>query len=456
MCGVFGVVGYEQAPQVVATGLHALQHRGQEGSGIVSTDGSTHYAIRKQGLVGDIFTDNAMHQLKGHSAIGHNRYSTTGQSTVANLQPFSVRSSIGWVALAHNGNLVNASELTESLEKSGSIFQSTTDTEVIIHLIARSGKHLPDALVDALKQVRGAYSLLVLNQEVMIAVRDPNGFRPLVLGDFQGSPVISSETTAFDLIGARYIREVMPGEMLTISLKDKSMRSIRPFAQTKPARCIFEYVYFSRPDSLVYNSQVYEVRKALGRKLAQEQAIEADVVIPVPDSGVPAALGYAEASGIPFEVGIVRSHYAGRTFIHPNQKMRDLKVRMKLSPVQSCIRNKRVIVVDDSVVRGTTSKKIVKMLRDNGAVEVHLRISAPPTTDPCYFGIDTPHKDELIASSQSIEKICQYIGVDSVGYLSKEGLIEVGTKYAGEGYCTACFTGEYPVQIGMNKLKVKC
>lgn len=454
MCGIFGVVGCDQAPQVTAAGLHALQHRGQEGSGIVSTDGELHYSIRKQGLVRDAFHDHAMQSLLGNSAIGHNRYSTTGQSIVANLQPLSVKSSIGWLALAHNGNLVNAGELTASLEKAGSIFQSTTDTEVIIHLMARSGKTLPEALIDALKQVKGAYSLLVLNQEVMIGVRDPHGFRPLVLGDFQGCPVFSSETTAFDLIGARYIREVMPGEMLMISLKDKSMRSIRPFEQTKPARCIFEYVYFSRPDSVVYSSQVHDVRKALGKRLAKEQFIDADVVIPVPDSGVPAALGYAEESGIPFEVGIIRSHYVGRTFIQPNQKIRDLKVRMKLNPVQSTIRNKRVIVIDDSIVRGTTSKKIVRMLRDNGAVEVHLRISAPPTTDPCYYGIDTPHKDELIAASNSMDEIARYIGVDSIGYLSKEGLLEVGEKFAGEGFCTACFTGEYPVQqLGVTKIR---
>lgn len=454
MCGIFGVVGCEQAPQVTATGLHALQHRGQEGSGIVSTDGDIHYSVRKQGLVRDAFTEHAMQQLKGGSAIGHNRYSTTGQSIVANLQPLSVRSSIGWLALAHNGNLVNATELTEKLEKEGSIFQSTTDTEVIIHLMAKSGKELPDALVEALRQVKGAYSLLVLNQEVMIGVRDPNGFRPLVLGDFQGSPVFSSESTAFDLIGARYIREIMPGEMLMISLKDKSMKSIRPFEAAKPSRCIFEYVYFSRPDSVVYSSQVHDVRKALGKRLAKEQYVDADVVIPVPDSGVPAALGYAEESGIPFEVGIIRSHYVGRTFIQPNQKMRDMKVRMKLNPVQSAIKNNRIIVIDDSIVRGTTSKKIVRMLRDHGAVEVHLRISAPPTTDPCYYGIDTPHKAELIAANSSMDDIARYIGVDSIGYLSQEGLLEVGEKFSGKGFCTACFTGDYPVQqLGVTKIR---
>ncbi len=453
MCGIAGVVNQEDAGHLAYIMLHGLQHRGQEGAGIVSTDGFTHFSHRRKGLVGDAFSPAHLTSLRGHSAIGHNRYSTTGQNTVANLQPFSVKSAIGWLSIAHNGNLTNAEELTRKLEQEGSIFQSTSDTETIIHLIAKSGKHLPEALVYALRQIRGAYSLLVLNQEVMIACRDPHGLRPLVLGDFQGSPVLSSETTAFDLIGAKYIREIMPGEMLTISLKDKTMRSSRPLEQCPRRRCIFEYVYFGKPDSHIYGANVHEVRKAFGRRLAEEQPADADVVVAVPDSGVPAAIGYAEKSGIPFDIGIIRSHYVGRTFLEPKQSMRNLGVKLKLNAVSSVVRQKRVVVIDDSLVRGTTSKKIIKMLRDAGAVEVHLRISAPPTTDPCFYGIDTPQKSELIASTLGVYEICHLIGADSLGYLSKEGLLGVGSRYAGEGFCEACFTGEYPVQIGLDKVR---
>jgi len=452
MCGIFGIVGHPEAANVTYLGLHALQHRGQEGAGIVSTDGTDHFTYRKKGLVGDVFTTSILESLKGGAAIGHNRYSTTGQNTESNLQPFSVKSGIGWLSVAHNGNLVNAHELTESLEKEGSIFQSTTDTEVIIHLIAKSKKQLPEALVDALNTVKGSYSLLVLNTKVMIAVRDPLGIRPLVLGDFNECPVFASETSSFDLIGAKYVREVDPGEMVVVDLKDGSMESLRPFSPCHRKRCVFEYIYFARPDSIIYGASVFEVRKALGRRLAQEQPSRADVVIPVPDSGNGAAIGYSQESKIPYDMGLIRSHYVGRTFIEPTQSLRNFGVKLKLNAVTSTVRNRSVVVVDDSLVRGTTSRKIIKMLRDAGAREVHLRISAPPTTDPCFYGIDTPTKRELIAATSTVDEICEYIGADTLGYLSPAGLNAVAVKYAGEGFCNACFTGQYPVQINTDKL----
>lgn len=454
MCGIFGIVNHSDAANVSYLGLHALQHRGQEGAGIVSTDGTTHYSYRKKGLVGDVFAPEALKTLKGNAAIGHNRYSTAGGTASANLQPFSVKSGIGWLSIAHNGNLVNGVQLTEELEGEGSIFQSTSDTEVIIHLIAKSKKPLKEALIDALNVVKGAFSLLVLNTKTLIAVRDPLGFRPLVLGEYQDTPVFASETTAFDLIGAKYVREIDPGEMVIVTLEDGSMESVRPFDPCHRKRCVFEYVYFARPDSNVFGTSVYEVRKALGRRLAQEQpAQKMDVVIPVPDSGIGAAIGFAQESGVPFDMGLVRSHHAGRTFIQPTQAIRDRGVHLKFSVVGSVVRNKNVVVVDDSLVRGTTSKKIIKMIREVGAREVHLRISAPPTTDPCFYGMDTPTKKELIASHSTPDEICEFIGADSLGYLSPAGLNSVAMRFAGEGFCNACFTGQYPVQIGTDKLK---
>lgn len=453
MCGIFGIVGHPEAANIAYLGLHGLQHRGQEGAGIVSTDGGSHYSHRKKGLVGDVFSTEQLASLKGTAAIGHNRYSTTGPNTTANIQPLSVRSGIGYLSIAHNGNLVNADELTKELESDGSIFQSTTDTEVIIHLMAKSKKLLPDALIDALKRVQGSYSLLVLNTKLMIAVRDPLGIRPLVLGDFNDCPVFSSETSSFDLIGARYVREVDPGEMVIVNLQDHTVESIRPFSPCHRKRCVFEYIYFARPDSNVYGASVFEVRKALGKRLAQEQPCEnADVVIPVPDSGNGAAIGYSQESKIPYDMGLIRSHYIGRTFLEPTQSLRNFGVRLKLNAVTSTVKNKSVVVVDDSLVRGTTSRKIIKMLRDAGARQVHLRISAPPTTDSCFYGIDTPTKRELIAANSSIDEICDFIGADSVGYLSAAGLNAVATKFAGEGFCNACFTGQYPVEISLDRL----
>jgi amidophosphoribosyltransferase len=360
-----------------------------------------------------------------------------------------MKSAFGWISVAHNGNLVNAGELIKNLEKQGSIFQSTNDTEVIVHLIARSqDKDVPSALVTALKKVEGAYSLLVLSQDNLIAVRDPYGFRPLVLGDFNGSPVFASETCAFDLIGAKTVREVLPGEMLVIPLKGGAMQSSFPFPKKEAKRCVFEYVYFARPDSNLYGENVHQMRKSLGRRLAKERpAPGADVVIPVPDSGVPAAIGYAEQSGIPFDMGIIRSHYIGRTFIEPRQSIRDFGVKLKLNPVASCVDGKSVVVVDDSLVRGTTSKKLMRHLREAGAREVHVRISAPPTTHSCFYGVDTPTRKELIAANYNLDGICKFIGADSLGYLSLEGLMEASGEKAGEGFCHACFSGKYPTPL---------
>ncbi len=454
MCAIFGIVNHEEAANLAYLGLHALQHRGQEGAGIVTHDGKIPYIHRKMGLVGEVFGNGSLAALQGRTAIGHTRYSTTGGNTAANLQPLLTRSSLGWVSIAHNGNLVNAAEVTQALEREGSIFQSTNDTEVITHLIARSkAKDLPTALVTALKQVQGAYSLLVMNEEMLIAVRDPFGFRPLVLGDFRGSPVLASETCAFDLIGASYVREIEPGEMVVFSA-DSSFEPISsfPFGKTDARRCVFEYIYFARPDSLLYGKNVHEMRKQLGRQLAKEcPAIGADLVIPIPDSGVPAAIGFAEQAGIPFDMAIIRSHYIGRTFIEPKQSIRDFGVKLKLNPVSECVNGKSVVIVDDSLVRGTTSKKLIRHLREAGAREVHMRISAPPTTNSCFYGIDTPTRKELVASSQDVESIRQFIGADSLGYISLEGLMECSKQPTG-GYCHACFSGKYPTPIDASQM----
>ncbi len=449
-CGVMGIYGHPEAANMVYLGLYALQHRGQESSGIVSSDGKVLTSHRQMGLVADIFKEEVIKRLEGSSAIGHNRYSTTGQSHLKNAQPFVVEYSQGPIAISHNGNLVNAGILREELETSGSIFQSTSDTEVVIHLIATSREPtLMGRIVEALGRVRGAYSLLFLTLDRMIAARDPMGFRPLVLGKFKSAKnrsgfVVASETCALDLIEAQYLREVEPGEIVTFS--PKGMESLKPFPPAPHAKCIFEYIYFSRPDSNLYGRNVYQVRKELGRQLARENPVEADLVTPVPDSGVPAAIGYAEESGLPLEFGLIRNHYVGRTFIEPQQSIRHFGVKIKLNAQREVLGGKRVVVVDDSIIRGTTSRKIIRMLRDAGAKQVHMRISSPPTSGPCYYGIDTPTRAELIASSSSVEEIRKFIEADSLGYLSREGMYGFLDGRT-QGFCDACFSGNYPVHF---------
>lgn len=449
-CAVMGIYDHTEAANMVYLGLYALQHRGQESSGIVSSDAKVLISHRQMGLVADIFKEEVIKRLQGFSAIGHNRYSTSGQSHLKNAQPFVVEYALGPIAIAHNGNLVNAGVLREELETSGSIFQSTSDTEVIIHLIATSKEAtLMGRIVEALSRVRGAYSLLFLTLDRMIAARDPMGFRPLVLGRFKrgknrGAYVVASETCALDLIEAEYLREVEPGEI--ISFGPKGMESLKPFPQVPHAKCVFEYIYFARPDSKLYGRNVYQVRKELGRQLARESPAQADLVTPVPDSGVPAAMGYAEQSGIPLEFGLIRNHYVGRTFIEPQQSIRHFGVKIKLNAQREVLDGKRVVVVDDSIVRGTTSRKIIRMLRDAGAKEVHVRISSPPTSGPCYYGIDTPTRNELIASSSSVEEIRQFIGADSLAYLSLEGMYAF-SRGKTQGFCDACFSGNYPVHF---------
>ncbi len=451
MCGVFGIYGHDEAANIAYLGLHSLQHRGQESAGIVSADGDALNRYAAMGLVSDSFSRERLDRLPGRAAIGHVRYSTSGSSELRNAQPFRFDYAHGSIAIAHNGNLVDAAQTRARLEQSGSIFQTSSDTEVIIHLLAQAREpSTVERLAASLRQVRGAYSLLVLTESKLIAMRDPWGFRPLVMGRLKDAYVFSSETSSFDLIEAELIREVEPGEMVVVD--GKGMRSYRPFELTRdpePQRfCVFEHVYFARPDSLLNGRSVYRAREKMGRRLAIEHPADVDVVIPVPDSGVPAAIGYARQSDITFEMGLIRSHYVGRTFIEPQDSIRHFGVRLKLSPVRAAVNGKRVAVVDDSLVRGTTSRKIVKMLRAAGAKEVHLRISAPPTTHPCYYGIDTPTRSELIASSHSPEEIARYVTCDSLAYLSHDGMMEaVGTDEAGAGYCSACFTGEYPVPL---------
>lgn len=443
-CGVFGVYGHPEAANLTYLGLHALQHRGQEGAGICSSDGKTLYIEKSMGLVADVFTEKRLKRLAGEIAIGHNRYSTAGSSVLKNVQPIMVNFSLGSLAIAHNGNLVNALELRKELENNGAIFQSTSDSEVVVHLIATSRqKGLEERIIDSLNKLYGAFSLLIMSEDKLIAVRDPYGFRPLSIGRFDGAYVIASETCAFDLIGATYVRDIEPGEMVIID--SNGIESIKAMHHQRRAFCIFEFIYFSRPDSYIFGYQnVNTVRKELGRRLAVEKPAEADLVIPVPDSGVPAALGYSEQSGIPFDFGLIRNHYVGRTFIEPRQSIRHFGVKLKLNPVRKLLNGKRIVVVDDSIVRGTTSKKIVKMLKEvGGAREVHLRISSPPTIGPCFYGIDTPTRKELIASTHSIEEIRKYITSDSLGYLSLEGLMSVAPD--SNQYCTACFDNNYPV-----------
>ncbi len=448
-CGIFGIYNHQDAANLTYLGLYALQHRGQESAGIVSSDGKLLHSQKSMGLVADIFDEERIKKLPGHTAIGHNRYSTTGESSAINIQPILVNFALGGLAIAHNGNLVNAGILKDELEAYGSIFQSTMDSEVIVHLIAQSRMAtLHDRIVDALGHVLGAYSLLILTESELIAVRDPNGFRPLALGELDGSYVVASETCAFDLIEANYVRDIQPGEMVIIG-KD-GIKSMSPFRHAEPSHCIFEFIYFARPDSMVFGQNVYTIRKNFGRQLARETGVEADVVIPVPDSGVPAALGYAEEAGLPFDTGLIRNHYVGRTFIEPRQTIRHFGVKIKLNPVRDALRGKRVIVVDDSIVRGTTSKKIIKMIRQAGASEIHMRISSPPTMYPCFYGIDTPTRQELIASSHSVEEIRKYITADTLGYISMEGIKKV-VRFP-MNYCAACFDGEYPVAFPWERM----
>jgi amidophosphoribosyltransferase len=450
-CAVMGVYGHPEAANMVYLGLYALQHRGQESCGIVTSDGKGLISHRQMGLVADAFKEDVIKRLEGRSAIGHNRYSTTGQSHLKNAQPFVVEYSQGPIAISHNGNLVNGALLREELEQSGSIFQSTTDTEVVIHLIATSREPtLMGRIVEALSRCRGAYSLLFLTLDKLIAARDPYGFRPLVLGRFpegknRGAYVFASETCALDLIEAEYVRDVEPGEIVTIG-PDGMVESLKPFPPTPHAKCIFEYIYFARPDSNLFGHNVYQVRKALGRQLARESGIDADLVTPVPDSGVPAAMGFAEESKIPLEFGLIRNHYVGRTFIEPQQTIRNFGVKIKLNAQRAVLKGKRVIVVDDSIVRGTTSRKIIRMLRDAGATEVHLRISSPATIGPCYYGIDTPTRTELIAANNTEDEIRRFVEADTLAYLSNDGMY---TYFDGQkkGFCDACFTGNYPVHF---------
>ena len=442
-CGVFGIFGHSEAANLTYLGLYALQHRGQESAGIAASDG-THIRVSKaMGYVNEAFDNATLAKLPGSMAVGHVRYSTAGESRLANAQPILVDSIHGQFAVAHNGNLVNATELKDSLVREGAIFQTNSDTEVLVHLFARSRSDgAENAILDAIAQVRGAFSFVMMTRDKLVGVRDPHGFRPLALGRLGDAWVICSETCAMDLIGATYERDVEPGEMVVISAA--GLKSIKPYPPARQSQCIFEHVYFSRPDSYVFGESVNEVRTAFGRRLALESGVDADVVVPIPDSGVCAAIGFAEASGIPMRMGLIRNHYVGRTFIEPQQSIRHFGVRVKLNPVRSILEGKRVVLVDDSIVRGTTSRKIVKMVRSAGAKEVHMRISCPPTKSPCFYGVDTPRKSELIAATHSLEEIRKYVGADTLAYLSLDGL--TGAVKGGESkYCTSCYTGVYPV-----------
>ena len=445
MCGIFGIFGLDEASNLAYLGLHGLQHRGQESAGIVSARDGQLFTWRQMGLVGEIFTSSVLERLPGRSAIGHVRYSTAGGSRLQDAQPIAVDCLHGSLAVAHNGNLVDVGELRARLEGMGSIFRSSSDTEVVVHLMARSHKpDLPGRLSEALEQVRGAYSLVVLTETQLAAVRDPRGFRPLSLGRLGGAYVVASESSAFQLIDAEYIRDVEPGELVVIDAE--GVRSFYPFEKGRQHFCVFERVYFAKPDSFMVKRSIYEDRVRMGERLAKEHPVEADLVVPVPDSGLPAAIGYARASGIPFTLGLIRSHYVGRTFIEPSQSIRHFGVKLKLAAVREAMEGKRVVVVDDSIVRGTTSRKIVRMIRDAGAREVHLRISSPPTAHPCFYGIDTPRRRELIASNHNAEEIAEYTTSDTLGYLSREGLMAAVGDPEAKLHCHACFSGDYPVK----------
>jgi amidophosphoribosyltransferase len=444
-CGLFGVWNHAEASNLTYLGLYALQHRGQESAGIAATDGVSFHVEKAMGWVADVFGPERLRRLPGHRAIGHVRYSTAGASRLRNAQPITANTARGPIAIAHNGNLTNAEALRKEMERDGAIFQSNSDTEVILHLLARApAGPLEEQLPHALAQVTGAYSLLILTPEAMYAVRDPNGFRPLTLARFEDAWVVASETCALDLIEAKAERDVEAGEILVVS--DGGVRSIRPFPPAERLQCVFEYVYFARPDSVLWNRNVHTVRKAMGRELAREHPVEADVVIPVPDSGSSAALGYSEQSGIHYEMGLIRNHYVGRTFIEPQQGIRHFGVKVKLNPMREMLEGRRVVVIDDSIVRGTTSRKIVRMIRSAGAAEVHMRISSPPIQWPCYYGIDTPTRRELIGASHNVDEIRRYLGADSLGYLSLEGMLKATGSDPAQ-FCHACFTGQYRVGI---------
>jgi amidophosphoribosyltransferase len=443
-CGIFGVYGHPEAANLTYLGLYALQHRGQESAGIVSSDEKGLYAHKEMGLVSEIFNQDVLKRLPGRSAIGHVRYSTAGGSHLKNAQPFVFDYSRGGIAIAHNGNLTNAQVLRDQLEREGAIFQSTMDTEVIIHLFAHAtiGSTV-ERLIAALREINGAYSLLFLSEKELIAARDPYGFRPLVLGRIKQGYVVGSETCAFDLIGAEFIREIEPGEVLMIN--EGGIEAFHPFPQVNHRFCIFEFIYFARPDSYIFGHNVYQVRRELGVQLAKEHPVEADVVIPTPDSGIPAAIGFSHESGIPLELGIIRNHYVGRTFIEPRESIRHFGVKIKLNAVKEAITNKRVVVLDDSIVRGTTARKNMRMIKNSGATEIHVRISCPPITASCFYGIDTPTREELIASSHSVEEVRKFIRVNSLGYLSLEGLKRCVAPDE-DDFCYGCFTGEYPFE----------
>jgi len=450
-CGVFGILGHADAAAMTALGLHALQHRGQEAAGIVSFDGNNFNADRRLGLVGDKFTrPDVIERLKGESAIGHVRYSTHGEPVIRNTQPMFADLAGGGIAVAHNGNLTNAGTVNKQLVADGAIFQTTSDTENVVHLIARSRqKHMLRRISDALQQVEGAYSFVMLTNKKLVGVRDPHGVRPLVLGKLDGSYILTSETCALDIIGADFVRDVEPGEMVVITAD--GVETHQPFAK-KPSRfCIFEYVYFARPDSQVEGRSVYNVRRRIGAELAREAPVDVDMVVPVPDSGVPSAIGYAEESGVPFQLGIIRNHYVGRTFIEPTDQIRHLGVKLKHNANRAMIEGKRIVLIDDSIVRGTTSVKIVEMMRDAGAAEVHMRIASPPTSDPCFYGVNTPEKDKLLAARMSLEEMEAHIGVDSLAYLSIDGLYravgEAQRNNEAPQFCDACFTADYAIPL---------
>jgi amidophosphoribosyltransferase len=452
-CGVVAIYQHPEAETLAYLGLHALQHRGQESAGIVSSDGMSLHIYKAMGLVADIFTEKKLSRIRGTLAIGHTRYSTTGDSALLNAQPIMVQSNKGMIALAHNGNLTNAQDIRSRMEAQGSIFQTTSDTEVIMHLIAQSREQtLPEAMADALRRVEGAFSLVMISRDRIFAARDPRGFRPLAMGRIpaqgdqrQDTIVFASETCAFDLIGATYEREVKPGELVIVGPEGVTSRF---YASAMPqSSCIFEHVYFARPDSRIFGRSVQESREELGRQLAREAPADADLIVPVPDSGVTAAMGYSAESGIPLRFGLIRNHYVGRTFIEPQQSVRDFGVKLKLNPIRSLLEGKRIVLIDDSIVRGTTSKKIVRMVRNAGAKEVHMRISCPPTVSPCFYGVDTPRKKELIAANNTIEQIREYIDVDSLSYLSLDGLKKACHDGDKTSYCTACYTGKYPTNL---------
>ena len=453
-CGLFAVYNHPQASYLTYLGLYALQHRGEESAGIISYNGKEFFIHKELGHVADVFNEDILNKLKGESAIGHVRYSTYGSTNIENAQPLLVKCAQGAIAIAHNGNLVNALQLRKELESQGAIFQTTTDSEIILHLIAHSSHgNLLDSLIEALKRVKGAYCFLLMDENSIIAARDPYGFKPLCLGRIKDAFVVSSESCALDLIEAEFLREIEPGEVVVIN--ENGLKSVKPFP--KPfhlAQCIFEHIYFSRPDSVIFGENVHVVRERLGKKLVEEYPVNADVIVPVPDSGSSAAVGFSKASGIPIDLGIIRNHYVGRTFIQPSQIIRDFNVRIKFNLIRDVLKNKKVVIVDDSIVRGTTSQKRVRELRKAGAKEVHMRISCPPHKFPCFYGIDFPTKEELIANRfSSLDEIRKFLDVDSLGYLSREGMLSCVKAFSPEDYCTACFDGNYPVPFGEEKNK---